>query len=321
MAKAIRRCLDQVTEHHSVTSRRHAISTILRSELDAELSRVITGYGANWERHLLEGFSLSYAWLRAPEGGQPISQDLSKVDQANECAARWRARLKRAIRSAQAMTSKPHGQTCQRFCCTLDSTMNLIDTFSALRPAHTHGPTGRVALKAQGHYDEYCELCWRPTEFFTHGDLRDAEDRKLGLSRRFCSEHNPQTSASNYRRDLKFKERFLAEVASIRKYGLARNNERVLFLQNTDKPSGWEMHLAPATAHPEDVRRAAYALVHSKLQGTPSQCWALKKQGMPTQEIANCLGVTDRAVRMALSSIKPKLSQAEQVRWGTLPRR
>lgn len=197
--------------------------------------------------------------------------------------------------------------------------MRLIDTLSRKQPQHTGGPTGRVYLKAKGRYADYCDLCWRPSEVTIQGDQRDEENRKLSTSRRFCTEHNPQTSASNYRRDLKFKADFWAEIENIRKLGLARYDTKFKFLPDETTPSGSQLHLVPVSAHPEDVRRAAYALVHSKLRGTPAQCLAMKMQGLNPQETAARLGITDRAVRLALSGVMPKLKQAELIRWGAIP--
>jgi len=319
VANGIRRCISRITPQHSVTSRRHAISTLIREEIDVELDRVIWGYRRSWSWPLLEDFCLSKAWARAPFWSPEPEPDMSNLGRANQCAEFWRARLRRSIRSAQAREKDHTRRDLKRFCDTLDSAILVIDAFSCLHPAVTHGPMGRVALQARGHEAEYCELCWRKTEWFTHGNQRDESDHRLGWSRRFCREHNPKTSASNYRRDLQYKQRYLDEQDFIRKHKLTMNDAPFVFVRDTNTPSGLELHFTPASLHHEDVRRAAYALVHSGLQGTASQCLAFESQGMPLAQIAAHLGITARAVRLAIARAQPKLKQAVMLRVGGMP--
>jgi len=195
--------------------------------------------------------------------------------------------------------------------------MGLISKFSTLRPAHTHGDTGRVALRSKGHAEAYCELCWRPTEYATHGALRDAEDRRQRISRRFCSDHNQQRSPSSYRRDLRFKGEFTAECERMSWQDFQHHKRPFAFLPDAECESGWQMHLVPVSRHEEDIRRAAYAMVHSGLRGTQAQCLALQFHGYGTRQIAEHLGITDRAVRLALSAVQPRLESAERIRWGS----
>lgn len=151
----------------------------------------------------------------------------------------------------------------------------------------------------------------------THGELRDAEDQKQNISRQFCSEHNQQRSPSNYRRDLKFKARFEAECERLTWQSLAGHKPPFVFLPDAECPSGLQMHLVPVSGHEEDIRRAAYAMVHSGLQGSQAQCAALKSQGYTTPQIAERLAITSRAVRLALSALQPRLEGAERIRWGS----
>lgn len=319
VARAIKRCLLQITDQHSVTSRRHAISTLLKLEVDAEVTRVLASYRGNWDSDLLQGFLPSRAWLQSPPGAKPV-QGYTTFGTATSRAAQWRARIRLSIHSAYRHTSDPIPKACSTFCSTLDALMLMIDVINSKVPAHTRGPNGRVYLMPKRRHGEYCELCWRQTEIATHGDLRDPDNRKLSISKRFCEEHNPQTAPSNYRYDLNFKSAFWAEIEQIYRLELAQHNSQFKFAPNKDTPSGYELHFVPVTGHPEDVRRAAYALVHSKLRGTPAQCLAFKLRGLSPQQTAAELGITDRAVRLALSTIIPKLKQAELSRWGSGPR-
>lgn len=319
VAAGVRRCLARLTPQHSVTSRRYAISTLIKEEIDDHLARVLASYRGGWIWPLLDGFQLSRAWLSSPQSAPAEPEGMTSLERAVWCADLWRAQVRKAARSARARAPKPSPRACERFCSTLDTIMALMDALSAIRPRHTHGPDGRIALKAKGQHAQYCELCWRETEHYTAGPLRDAEDQRLGFSRRFCNGHNPQSAASNYRRDLKFKEAFANELKFIRENGLARKKGAAVFLPDAREPSGTALHLVPASAHQEDVRRAAYALVHGGLQGTASQCLAFESQGVPVPHIATRLGITARAVRLAIARAQPKLKQAELLRVGGMP--
>lgn len=301
-----------------MTSRRHSISTLLLAEVDGPFTEELRKYRGPWDSALLEGFSPSTAWLHPPTDGRPPESDSrNNVERALDCADRWRTRLKKAIRSAQSQAPRADQARCVRFCCTLDTTMALLDNFSSLRPAHTHGANGRVALKAKGTSELYCELCWRHTEYAAQGDARDADDNRPLVSRRFCREHNQQRSPSTYRRDLKFKDRFIAECELLTWQGLARRKGPFVFLPNPTCPSGMQMHLVPVSSHEEDTRRAAYAMVHSGLQGTQGQCLALHSQGHSSSNIAERLGITARGARLALAAVKPRQENAERIRWGS----
>lgn len=314
------RCLSQLTQYHSVTSRRHSLSSLIGRELDDEIDRVIRAYCVEQRVSVLTGFRLSRVWQRPPEGCLPPPAKLNKVETANRCASQWRDLLKRTVREAYKRAGLQSSTRTVRFCRTLDSVMQVIDVLSCLRPAHTHDREGkRVSLRAKGSLSTYCELCWRPTMFSTLGDHRDAEDARLGASRRFCAEHSPQRSASNYRRDLAFKERFDQEVTLLLESwsGIKHTLGPIVRLRDANKPTGYEVHLVPVTPTQEDVRRAAYALVHGKLQGTGSQCWILKQEGRSSRQIAEALQIPDRTVRSALATFEVKLAQADRIRLET----
>lgn len=320
VSAAMRRCLNQLTQYHSVTSRRHSISSLISRELDDEIYRVIRAYCVEQRVAVLTDFRLSRVWQRPPEGGLPPASNLNKVAVANRCASQWCDLLKRTIREANGRAGMQSSTRTVRFCKTLDSVMQFIEVLQGLKPAHTHDGGGkRVSLRAKGNHAPYCELCWRPTMFSTLGDHRNAADAQIGVSRRFCTEHSPQKSASIYRRDLAFKERFEQEVNVLRE-GWSRIRDTigpVVKLKDVSKPTGYEVHLVPVTPDPQDIRRAAYALVHGKLQGTGSQCWILNQEGRSSRQIAEELKIPDRTVRSALAMFEVKLAQADRIRLGT----
>lgn len=313
------RLLDQITPNHSITSRRHSIATIIRSELDGEIERVIHAYRMERAVEVLSGFRLSYSWLRSPEGLAAPAENLHAVAAANLRASQWRGVLKDAVRDAQKRAAAAPSEKLSRFSQTMDSVIELIDVLSSLKPSYTHegGAHGkRILLKALRGQQRYCELCWRPTMFSVPGSLSDANDRRLGVSRRFCADHDPQSAASNYRRDLAHKEAFASEVQRLgENWQTIRDNlGPIALLEDAHEPSGHQIHLAPVTADRQDIRLAAYALIHAKLRGSSSQCWIMRQQGLSTQAIAQKMKLTQRAVRSTLAAFEAKLAYADRIR-------
>ncbi len=320
-AAAMGRLLEQITPSHSITSRRHSIATIIRSELDGEIERVIHAYRTERADEVLLGFRLSYAWLRSPEGHAAPAENLNAVAAANLRASQWRTALKDAVRDAQDREATGPSEKLSRFSQTMDSVIELIDVLSSLKPSHTHegGAHGkRILLKALRGQQRYCDLCWRPTMFSLSGRLSDATDQQLGVSRRFCVDHDPQSAASNYRRDLAHKKAFALEVEHLgENWQTIRDNLGLIaLLEDAHEPSGHQIHLAPVTVDRQDIRRAAYALIHAKLRGSSSQCWIMRQQGLPTQAIAQKMKLTQRAVRSALAAFEAKLAYADRIRLG-----
>lgn len=320
-AAAMRRLLKNLAggQHYSITSRRHSISTLIKQELDAAVERVIRSQLLSQRIAVLAHFRLSQAWQRSPAGFALPSESLNRVAAANHRASQWRGILKRAVREANAQSAGSDSETTGRYSRTLDSVIELIDVLSCLKPAHTHegGQKGkRIALNAVRSHPPHCELCWRPTMFSVLGAAFDANDKRVGTSRRFCTEHSPLTSASAYRRDVACREPFEAEVELLTEsWSEIRDNDGPIFvLKDASEPSGHQVHLMPVTPDPQDIRRAAYALVHSKLTGSSSQCWILKQQGLSTKEIAKKIELTERAVRSALSAFDTKLAFADRIR-------
>lgn len=119
VANGIRRCISRITPQHSVTSRRHAISTLIREEIDVELDRVIWGYRRSWSWSLLEDFCLSKVWAKAPSGSPEPESGMNNLDLANQRARLWRARLRRSIHSAQKREEDHTRKDFRRFCDTL----------------------------------------------------------------------------------------------------------------------------------------------------------------------------------------------------------
>ena len=227
-----------------------------------------------------------------------------------------------AIRSAQRLDARrPGARTKARaaalelFCATLDTVISFVDNAGDLLPARTFGPDGKVVGSPHARYNEFCELCWRRTQYRSSFD--GGKGVVPGLSKRYCANHNPCTSPAEYRRDLKFRQALAAEVKYLsREVPLLK---RVLsFVEDAEAPSGIRLRLEPASLAEEDVRRAAYALLRYRIRGTGNtreSVLVLRIQGMSGKEIAARLGLTERAVWYALSTARKNIETAENIRW------
>jgi hypothetical protein len=90
VAAGVRRCIARLTPQHSVTSRRYAISTLIKEEIDDHLARVLASYRGGWSWPLLDGFQLSRAWLTTPRNSPAEPAGITSLERAVWCADLWR---------------------------------------------------------------------------------------------------------------------------------------------------------------------------------------------------------------------------------------
>jgi len=328
--KAARRMVKAISPHHSITSRRHSLSALMKYELDGAIECVVRRYRDDTGGTALIGFRLSRAWQSSPDGAR-ASGCAHAVDVARCHAGRWRTLIKEEIRRAQRKAGLAASGAVDEYCSTLDLVIMLIDRLSDLAPASTHMKSQdearhgrRISLVARAPRQHLCELCWRPTMFRTLGDQRDPEHKPLGASHRFCSEHCPNqksrlatsAAASNYRRDLKSRGAFEAEVKFLYENWASIRSllGPLAIMPDTREPSGYQIHLIPVTPDAQDVRRAAYATIHCKLWGTGAQSWILQRDGHSAASIAERLNLQDRGIRAAMAAFRVKLEHAEKIR-------
>lgn len=319
---ALLACLDLITPRHSVTSRRYSLAAILRVHLDAEVSRAIENYTGAWDRELLFGFTLSRTWKKPPpRGEQAMTEDgdLPRLDAALRCAERWRSRIRSAIHSVSAPLGEDQVPEWRCFCATLDAVIYCIDVLGSLRPRRTNITKGARQLRQKTWGTDYCELCWREVELKVASKAAESGEIVRG-SRRFCSEHNPRSANSAYWRDRRYKDAFDAEVHRLYQrlnWSSTDLGTAVLELEpDPSSPKGARMHVVPATVHDQDIRRAAYAMVRSGLQGTREACLVMRSRGATNAEIATSLNISERAVRLAFETAKERLIRLEGIWWG-----
>jgi Homeodomain-like domain len=184
-----------------------------------------------------------------------------------------------------------------------------IDYCNELKPNRVRTPKGRAVLQIQEikfnrgnrlnayQYEPWfkrCSMCYKPTVFTVNAAKsasklptgQVAYQTKISGSKKYCSDHDPADSNSNYRKDLKRMKSFLYEVAAY------RNQCR----------SEYKFRLNDVIGD-EEARKAAFALVQSRIKGNKEKVLVLLDQGLKQAEIARQLGVSRQAVSKIKASI------------------
>lgn len=339
---------------YSLTSRK-SIWVQFRRHLDKPLAEVIDDYQWPWQKELLEGFQLAtagrklpkwhidkVAWMAANNAEEPIiwssllvrgapptpgdeQENVSVADQILDCLSAWDENIRFAIHSIWKpwFCHESWGNAYHQFCATLDTIRELLDALRFFRPqtgcdpfrahdgARPRLPDDRTRRQGGG----YCELCWRPTmrtvaissrTMLFSNKVPGMKARQL--SNRFCSAHDPTDPKSRYRADHRYKEVFQREFAILR--GLAGKAARSTFT----------LQLQARSTDDEDLRKAAYDLVHARLRslsnlkepGFREEVWLRYQKGMRQADIARELGTTRQSVCRALQSIKKLLDRQRQ---------
>lgn len=126
------------------------------------------------------------------------------------------------------------------------------------------------------------------------------------LSNRFCYEHNPSDSSSRYRADQRYKEVFQRELMALQ-HGVVKSAFDVQFHP-------------PHSACVQEIRKAAYDLVHARLRPLtqlekPSlreSVWLLHQQGVRQVDIVWQLGTTRQSVSRAIRNTEKLLKTRQQ---------
>lgn len=358
VASALRHVVDEITiplpppregrgrkDSYSLTSRSPSIWSQLRRHLDIPLAEAFRSYRGPWASKLLTGFCLSAAgrrppkwridnaaWVEAKRAGDlidwgglivPVSrstpknrQKTSDADQVLDNVRAWDENLRFVIHSSDVplpgdVSVNGHLQ----FCATLDTIRSLLDALHDFRPQK-----GRDPLKIHGgsrprlpdavirrQNDGCCELCWRHTMRTTGMTDQDTPvNKSRWLSDRFCSEHNPSDPSSRYRADQRYKEAFQQELMALR-------------LRVVKSAFDVQFH-PPHSADVQEIRKAAYDLVHARLRpltqlekpSLQESVWRLYQQGMRQADIARQLGTTRQSVFRAIRHTEKLLRTRQQ---------
>lgn len=154
----------------------------------------------------------------------------------------------------------------------------------------------------------------------------------LPASARFCRVHNPRSNGSlipmpgtavgsAYRNDLRKKFNFIGELKKLRGLHLkadrriARN--RFGIRDDDSTRTGQQLFVMPASGWEADMRRAAYASVTSRIQGSlQGNVYILDHQRMRDADISSQLDVSVQEVRRARRNLEAKFKAIDNIRLG-----
>lgn len=189
---ALLRVVDQLTEQHSITSRRHSIAALVRKELDAEMTRVISEFNGPWNRRWLKGYLPSQMWALAHRQVEDLGIDDSTAvrrttiaDRAERTAREWSRRLREAKNSARRLhhyrpfvrpdaTTPNADASLEQFCGALAAMAFLADeSCTFFKPTRSASLTGGHKTRMAPYWRSswYCDFCWRISE--THEDSEE----------------------------------------------------------------------------------------------------------------------------------------------------
>lgn len=331
-------------QSYSLTSCSPSIWSQLRRHLDIPLADAIRSYRGPWASKLLNGFHLSAvgrrppkwrvdnaAWAKAKHAGDPPdwgtlivpatppthkNRRNSDADQVLENVRAWDENLRFAIHSSDGMLPCDVSvNDYLQFCSTLDSIRSLLDVLHMYRPQKGRDPLRLhegerprlpdAVIRRQN--DVCCELCWRltmRTAAMADPNVPDIKARRL--SNRFCYEHNPSDPSSRYRADQRYKEAFQRELMALQ-------------LRVVKSAFDVQFH-PPHSADVQEIRKAAYDLVHARLRpltqlekpSLQESVWRLYQQGMRQADIARQLGTTRQSVSRAIKHTEKLLRTRQQ---------
>jgi hypothetical protein len=282
----------------------------------------LTGSEASTELHekrlraqlrVAEDQELPDAYLADPDQPLPTLDDLFLEGGATSVPA---------VSTLPGLQNISRNRDFERLAATMDTLIAVIDFCRALRPPRSKSTSSETAEVRVGPSREFCALCWRPTERFAllaqrksaaalAADLAKAR-KKGAASANYCHYHNPGAKSSRYPAHKKLQGEFKAEVALLASR-LPRKPGHFTRMRVPEHMGSVRLVLEPMSAHEEDVRRAAFAMVYLRLRGRPEQIWIRHKEGMSTKEIAIRHGITPCAVRKSLKSTENKMDIAQRI--------
>lgn len=323
----------------SLTSRRYSIWTLVRQCLDDGLDDLIRTYPGKWSKELLINFRFSAIgrtqpgkcvheskWRAAELVGNYVDlNDLIVVAPrhnrkipftAVECQLKniwaWDQNIRFSIHSASqnAVNSPTDLRALREFCATLDTARAIIEFVASFRPNRGRDPLDNAYLIADSisrpQGTTYCKLCWRETSRSEalKGEFTGYGSSNRRRSSRYCQVHDPSENPSDYRNDLRYQRAFEHELLALR--GLQK--------------SKYPFKIDLANNLPiQDIRKAAYELVHSGLPNSRldsnnrnklrEKIYEMHLAGKKQTEIAKHLKLHRQSVSRTLKGIQRELER------------
>ncbi len=328
-------CLkEDLTPHHSLTSRRYSISSLLRRHLDKPIESFLNSLNQHRGHELLFDFKPSRMLLSSPSCAvntaalvqlrksnheRPTAASVgaaqrsrvsglsTPIDIATNTVRLWDSNFRYAIHVMEEGQNRRNPARRSRDLATIESLRTLACCLLSLSPY----ASGVNAPNLSINHPHHCELCWRPTMRWSAAfdRLSHTYANETRLSDRFCHQHDPKFSTSSYRADLRYKQAFQRELLAQK--GLAKS----AFLLHLLPPSGADI---------EELRKLAYDQVHARIgtrgvsksgYGTRETAALLKSKGLNQSEIARHMGISRQAVSKALKTLEEILRRKAALRY------
>ncbi|TAN05069.1 MAG: ArsR family transcriptional regulator [Rhodanobacteraceae bacterium] len=307
---------------YSITSRRYSVWRLVGLYLDEPFTAFVDGQSGTTVGYVLKGYRLSEMHKVEP----PRNLGFGCSNSVDYSACRWTYESQRLRLNQWRVLFKEIARWIMWPAFGFDDDdrrrmlrdnldfmhAELLRFFGKLLPDRQSRSSLRSSLAGmQGtpRFREFCELCWRPTEYASCQQASPDDPAMDSKNKRFCSVHNPSDSESRYRVDHRYKRAFRNELEHQR--GWAVSEYSVEFT-----PTG------PTTTAAQ--RKAAYDLVHARLHSPDAdrkrvrslkeKAYELHGQGLSQSEIARQLGVSRQAVSKALQKMRGILSRREVVK-------
>lgn len=293
---------------YTITSRRYSVWTLVRKYVDEPFITFIRLHRNPTGRSRLNGLRLSEIHKIDPD---PIARnhclpihesDFEQRFALKQCRINeWQKFIKSLVRQSQAMAYQARLAEAEEFEKTLDFVQ--ADLLFVIRGLirRRQRPGTSDQLKDETNWkqhtrraQEFCDLCWRRTEYTFHRESHPGDSSGDGKNKRFCSEHNPSDSSSRYRTDHRYKRAFHNELMHM--WRLSASEYALKFP-------------LPGQTTPTAMRKAAYDLVHAglhspdknrkRMHSLKERVFVLKTQGLSQAAIARKLGVSRQAVSKA----------------------
>lgn len=276
------RCLEaECTLSHTTKSRRWSIWSLTRRHIDPTLKAYLARFDATWYADLFGAGGFSGCAKANPKKTEDRIRSII-IDHNKSIV--WNPEIEATFESLLEIIL---------FCRARPSRHGVDESGPALRG---QGPSNQRAFNDE-HYP-YCELCWRlamaaeaekaqnPCRPISSGPSNSQAG--MGLSRRFCSIHDPHNPKSKYRADHNYRETFHTKL-------------RAIYAERKANWDFWTRKLG--VMHEDEMRKFAYEYVHARPSENRLKAVRLAGEGMNQTEISRHLGISRQAVSKLLRKI------------------
>lgn len=278
VASGIAAFMNVCTPSYTTRSKSFSIWTLIQQHVEPPLSAYLRGHGLLPYPDCFGRIGLADA----------MKKDLETAEQS------LRSYIRLSMRTRWDKT----------FQATLESVLYLVYFCKGRVPTRSVGRNPKrgavqktVLKKFDGMQYPYCELCWRLCQ---HEDQSCKTLEGVRRSVRFCSEHAPIKSTSQYRTDHNHRAKFHAKLKEVYKELPFQKGKWMDLAGDIDETS---------------IRRYAYEFVHSHLVDDRLEVIRLSEAGHANVDIAKRLNISRQMVHKILNNpLKGNLGRTIQGR-------